>query len=168
MRRASKSSAEIVQLRVRDVQEIDGILCLLIRRSAGSIKTDESHRDVPVHPAMRSLVLSLRDKAIAAGQERLFPAHYECEHPDRTYTQNASRYIRKTVGIKDRYCVMYSGRHYFRWKARQMKMDGAVSRAIQGHKIGDDPNDIHDTVYGSTPPPLAERFEWISKFDPLA
>ena len=119
---------EICQLLTEDVQEVEGVLCILVREEDDSgqkvpnksLKTIHSRRDVPVHHELlkigfREFVLEQR----AAGELRLFPGLSLTAHG--TYSDSFQKWFRRylaTVGITHPQKSFHSFRHNFRDRLR--------------------------------------------------
>ncbi|RYD80525.1 MAG: site-specific integrase, partial [Verrucomicrobiaceae bacterium] len=122
---------ELTQALTSDVQEIDGILCLIISASSGDgkrLKSDASHRLVPIHPELLRIgfALYVGDRR-RAKDVRLFP--------DLTvdslglysgkFSKWFARFLRTCDATSERTCF-HAFRHTFRDGLREGKIDRDV------------------------------------------
>jgi integrase len=133
---------EIVSAMVRDIEKVGDIFVLAIRldyRDAdASLKTEDSDRKIPLHPALiadgfMGYVAGLPPNGL------LFPNI----RPDRfgrragTATKWIGKWIRQTVGVTDRrFDPNHSWRHRFISECREARVDRETRDALTGHSDG--------------------------------
>lgn len=144
--------AEICQLRVEDVREVEGIPCLYFTADAGSLKNTASERLVPIHSA--ALADGFMDFVRSRKAGPLFPEL----KPDRfnsrggTGTKILSRWVRE-LGITDtRISPNHSWRHRLKTAARRHGLATDIVDAIVGHQR----RTVADT-YGEFPVSALQR-----------
>lgn len=128
-------SSELLNLRVGDIQQIDGVWCFRIHGT----KTDAAERIVPVHPELEKLgFMAFVAKMKADGHEQLFP-DAKGDSLDRLgsrYSKEFSDYIER-VGIKsDTSLVFHSLRHTFVDELRRRGYADTVIAVFVGHEGG--------------------------------
>lgn len=133
---------ELGQLLVEDVQQIDGVECLVIDDMPGEkgeqkrLKNPASRRRLPLHPAVIEAgflryVARLRDR----GETRLFPAL----RPDRygkysaAFSKAFMKHLRHDLHITDPRRVFHSFRHTYRDACREAGLDEEIADALMGH-----------------------------------
>lgn len=133
---------EVVSAMVRDIEKVGDIFVLAIRldyRDAdASLKTEESERKVPLHPALiEEGFVGYVDCLPIGGL--LFPEI----PPDRfgrragTATKWIGKWVRGTVGITDRrFDPSHSWRHRFISECREARIDEETRNALTGHSDG--------------------------------
>ena len=114
-----------------------------------TVKTADSERFVPVHPALEALgFLAFVKSQQHAGHVRLFhllkPGAYE--RLGNKWGEWWSSYMRGTVGITDKRKVFHSFRHTFKDMARHCGLPEGVTRQIMGHS-GEDVADEYGNGY---------------------
>jgi integrase len=128
---------ELGQLLVDDVQQIDGVWCLLIEASEGKkLKTRNAQRRLPVHPKLiESGWLDYMHRLKKAGQKRLFPALKADRYGTLTaqFSKRFNRYLRSELGIDSPTKVFHSFRHTFRDACREAGLDEELADALMGH-----------------------------------
>jgi integrase len=147
---------EIAQLRKEDVFLSDGVWCIRITADAGSVKTDTSERDLPLHSAV--IAKGFLDYVNAQSGERLFSGGSR----EGGIGQPISKWFGRQVtnlGIPDRTKkTLHSFRHTMRDKLRLAGVDAVTRREILGHAH----EDVEDQVYGD-PTGIKERKVAIEK-----
>ncbi|WP_221174325.1 site-specific integrase [Luteibacter sp. 9135] len=127
---------ELAQLHVEDVEEIDGIWGIHIRRKT---KNKASRRFIPLHPELIRLgFLSYVGDVRAARFEHLFPGlTWGVNGPGDAIGDWFNRtYLRKTCGIDDTTKVFHSFRHTFATVAERAGVpDGRIAQ-LTGHSTG--------------------------------
>jgi integrase len=137
-------SSEICGLRVRDIREVDGCLCIDINDEARSLKNRSSNRILPVPSAVRHQFEGLA-RGRRNSEELLFSGLPDrAQGPAHQLQIEASALIRKHV-TTDKRVTLHSLRHTWRQRAERYGVSPAVRRAILGHALG---RDVHDTAYG--------------------
>lgn len=122
------------------------------------LKNAWSQRRVPLHADLIALGFLAYVKAAAdwkngKGQPRIFPAL----RPDKYGTETANwskwfnRYLRGTVGIKDRRVVFHSFRHSFKHYSRDVGIAKDAHDALTGHKGRDVADDYGNFYYPLAP-----------------
>jgi integrase len=136
---------ELGQLRTTDIQQIERIWVMDITdepdHGTGAVKrrrvkTDESRRTIPLHPAVIKLgFLEFVRKQKKDGHDLLF--HHLTPDNNGSLTGNWSkwwgRYARSTIGIKDKTKVFHSFRHAFKTECRRVGIEEQVHDYITGH-----------------------------------
>lgn len=144
---------EIAQLVVDRVKEIDGVHYVAIDPidDDGRLKTDESRRSIPIHPALiRIGFLEFVKSRIRQGGGQLFPLLVANERGQYAAKWGDwwGRYVREVVGIKDkRIGPSHSFRHGFIDECRRLEFREDFERALVGHVRGGGRKDAHDN-YG--------------------
>lgn len=118
-------AGEVAQLRREDVQQRDGVLCLHVTGEAGTVKTNESERWLPVAQAVQPLLLAhvrTRDKQCEA---LLFPSFHR--RPKTAPADLATKWFlkfRAAVGLPS---GALNGSHRFRHSVRTRLAELGVS-----------------------------------------
>lgn len=155
---------ELGQLLVRDVQHEHGCYYLNVSddpQSGKRLKSASSRRRVPVHPELARLgFIEYVSRQTHAGHERIFPLLYRTGGRQLTsnWSQWFNRYLRETVGIRDRRKVFHSFRHGFKEACRLSGIPKDIHDQLTGHashNVGD--------LYGGENYPLPPLFEAISR-----
>lgn len=152
-------SSEICGLRVCDVRQVDGFLCLDINDEVRHLKNDASQRPLPVPNSLRAGLMALAQNR--EGQEPLFEGlPVRKQGPAHQIQIVVSKLIRKHVS-SDRRLTLHCLRHTWRQRSEALQINSAVRRAVLGHSLG---HDAHDTAYGSRPPvsKIAEAVELVA------
>jgi integrase len=129
---------EVCQLRVEDVQRVNGTWCIRICDLAPdqNIKTLGSFRRVPLHDAViRSGFLLYAAEMARAGHERLFPT-LSNENANRIYSNSVGKWFGRyleSVGLVDHRLDYHSFRYTFRQQASLCGIDNEVRDALTGH-----------------------------------
>lgn len=126
--------AEICQLRVQDITEIDGIHCMSFTADAGPLKTESSERTIPIHTAIIDAGFLEFVASIKSG-----PLFIQLK-PDKfgsrggTGTKVLGRWVR-SLGLDDtRLAPNHSWRHRMRTLARDYMLQPDLIDAITGHR----------------------------------
>jgi len=137
---------EIAQLRIADIRKDleTGVWFMDISTDGGrSIKTATSRRQVPLHGELIRLGLLRYREARLAGKgvketDSLWPDVRSADgfYSATAYTKFFGRYLRKTVGIKDRGVVFHSFRHSFKRLCRDAELSEELHDALTGHSNG--------------------------------
>lgn len=155
---------ELGQLLVSDVRCEQGNNYLSISddpHSGKRLKSNSSRRRVPMHPDLLRLgFLDYVQQQKDAGQVRLFPLLSSAGGRQLTasWSQWFSRYLRETVGIKDRRKVFHSFRHGFKEACRQSGIPKDIHDQLTGHAS----HDVGDR-YGGESYPLPPLVKAISR-----
>ncbi len=154
-------SGEICQLKCSDVAKLSGVDVIRIHRKNGSVKNQQSVRDIPIHPTCKAIIALAAKRAPDAW---LFPTLTDSKQGRGHNFQNYAnrKFLRLTVGITDRAYSMHSLRHAFSTACREAEMPDAVKYALMGHALGKG----EGGKYGEGPS-LKLRAKWIAKVDPL-
>jgi integrase len=162
--------SEVLWLRQSDVSKTEGITYIDIqidKSEAGqSVKTSESIRSIPLHPAILDEGFLEYLASLPKGEKYLFPGPWTDKHGDRAKTPaNRLRdWIHKQLPEADwsRLSPNHSFRHWLTSECRRASIDGDHQRIITGHKA----SDIHGR-YG--PADVLTLYEEIIKIpSPLA
>ena len=140
---------EICQLRVEDIEDVEGIPALNlslfdkngVRVEDKSLKTEASERYVPLHPSLIDAGF-LTFVATQRSEERLFPALKR--GPDGRYSHGFSKWFgrfKKKVGFDQPALVFHSFRHGFRDACRRADISDETSRALGGWTTIDQASD---------------------------
>jgi integrase len=147
---------EIAQLRKRDVLQVGGIWSIRIRDEAGSVKTDISDRDLPIHS--RVLELGFLKYVKAAKGVRLFGDDERAGKVGAPISKWFAWELDKLKLADRKKKGMHSFRHTMRDKLRLAGVDGVTRREILGHAH----EDTEDIVYGD-PTGIKERRDALEK-----
>lgn len=133
---------ELAQLRVDDVGFAEGsghYLHITDVDATQHVKTAESRRRIPLHPALVNAgFMRYVARMAEAGQARLFPDL----RPDSkgrwsgNWSKFWGRYAREVIGIKDPRKVYHSFRHLFKDLLRETECRDEVSDVLMGHSDG--------------------------------
>lgn len=118
-------AGEIAQLRVEDAQMRDGVLCLHVTAEAGTVKTSESERWLPVAQAVRPMLLAHVEARKGQGEAVLFPSFHR--RPKTTPADLATKWFlkfRAAVGLPS---GALNGSHRFRHSIRTRLAELGVS-----------------------------------------
>ncbi len=131
---------ELCQLRIEDVQRINGSWCIRIcdLGEGQNVKTLSSFRRVPLHQAViRSGFLAYAARMAAVGHERIFPTlsndnanGTDSNAPGKWY----ARYL-DTIGMTDRRLDYYSYRYTLRQQMSLCGVQNETRDALTGHWI---------------------------------
>jgi integrase len=143
--------SEMCQLRGADVREIDGIWCMVIDSEAGSVKTANSERVIPLHQAVLDVGFLTFVRRIGAGP--LF-----AELPPDKFGQRGGNGTKvlgpwvRGLGLNDtRLAPSHSWRHRMSSLARRYKLSEDLTRALMGH----DKKDVAES-YGEIEPAVLQ------------
>ena len=134
---------ELGQLLVVDISCDQGMHYLTISDdpvTGKRLKSTSSRRRVLLHPELLRLgFLDYVQQQKEAGRVRLFPSLASSGGRQLTWSwsQWFSRYLRETVGIKDRRKVFHSFRHGFKEACRQSGIPKDIHDRLTGHASGD-------------------------------
>lgn len=139
--------SEITQLRLKDLIEEHGIICLRITPEAGSTKTG-NYRMVPLHPHLIEMGLPGFIRSQVDGP--LFYAAKKAGEDLVTRAKNAGKkvgiWVREVAGVSDPGVWPSHGwRHRFKTIAREVDIAPEYSDAFTGHEDG-----RASTNYGET------------------
>ena len=126
--------AEICQLRVEDVREVEGIPCLHFSADAGSLKNAASERLVPIHSAVlaEGFMDFVRSRKVGPLFSELKPDRFGSRGGNGT--KILSRWVRE-LGITDtRVSPNHSWRHRLKTAARRHGLATDIVDAIVGHQ----------------------------------
>jgi len=130
--------AELTQLWAERVREIDGVWMLQIRpaEDGGSVKTEASSRDEPLHPDVISA--GFLEFVGAQGEGPLF---YRCRlidpakpHPSKPAGDVVGKWIRQ-AGFENAAIAPFHGlRHFWKTQAHLHGVDSVTADFLQGHR----------------------------------
>jgi len=134
--------SEVCQLRVEDIREDDGIWFMDIKAEAGSLKTQSSERQVPLHPHV--LAIGFLEFVRGRGSGPLFfdpkRRKNEAARPQqKIVAKNVAAWVHRLgldVGRQYRKDPNHGWRHLFRTLATEAGVQSNVIAAIQGHAPG--------------------------------
>ena len=131
---------ELCQLRIEDVQRINGVWCIRIcdLDDQQNIKNLGSFRRVPLHDTVIRCGFLVHVAAMAkAGHQRVFPSLRNANinmtfsnAPGKWY----GRYL-ETIGLSDKSLDYHSFRYFFRQQASLCGVENEVRDALTGHWI---------------------------------
>lgn len=138
---------EIAQLWATQVVTVDGVPCLRIApaEDGGTLKTEVSERDVPIHPAL--LDAGFLDFVAARKGRPLFYAGTgrragnstdddSRRHPSKGVSNRLAQWIRG-LGFNDpRKAPNHAFRHWFKSECIRAEVPDSVADALQGHSSG--------------------------------
>lgn len=128
--------SELVSLKTKDVNIETGIM-------KGGMKTDSGrNREVPIHYAVKDLIIKRYKQAEKNGDEFLFTSAKRKDNPIMTYNKYRHRFsdLMRHTG----FChTPHDTRHTFITKAKMAKVDEYALKRIVGHSI----KDITESVY---------------------
>ncbi len=131
-------SGEIIQLRLNDIREADGINYFHLTNAEEDqrLKTSTSRRDIPIHQDLIKIgLLDLVKLRRSQGEDRLFPELKMGS--DGYYSTPYSRHFRRlleSLGIKKSSKeVFHSFRHNFEDACRESSVSKEIMDALQGH-----------------------------------
>lgn len=132
---------ELCQLRLEDIQDIDGIYSFVLQEDTGdksiSIKSGAGHRMVPIHPFVAD-GLNLKgyvDHLRAKGETRLFP---ELPYQNDNYGHKASKWFstfRHGCGLDSPKLVFHSFRHTLTDNLKQQLITETLIDELTGHTL---------------------------------
>lgn len=148
---AGSRMQELLQLRVSDVVEVDGVLMLRMEtdwedddesaEDGGEqgprrhLKTEESYRLIPVHRDVLALGFKQYVEWVKeAGHVQLFPDVRIGAH--ESWSANFSRFFNRYLkqrGVKVRMLDFVSFRHGFKTQTRRLDLEQDIADYIQGH-----------------------------------
>lgn len=127
---------EICRLQVHNIQQIDGIECIVVSSDGDwNGKTEAALRNIPIHPKLHELGLLDYVKGIkTSGKARLFS---EINPVNGEYGAAVSKWFaryRKRCGVVDSGKVFHSFRHTLLNELKQNSVPLEVAEAIAGHE----------------------------------
>lgn len=135
-------AGEIAQLHCVDVRQEQGVWGFDFNEgdadAAKTLKTEASHRFVPIHPALIGLgFLGYVDKIRAIGATRVFPEIEPGPRSDMSYMPSKfwQKYLRR-LGLWERGLCLHSFRHTFADECRRRGVAKGVLQALLGHSDG--------------------------------
>jgi integrase len=132
---------EICQLRVEDVQRINGVWCLRIcdLDEDQKLKNDGSFRRVPLHEdVIRCGFLRHAAQMKLAGHERLFPS-LRNDNENGVYSNAPGKWFGRyldSVGLSDHRLDYHSYRYFFRQQCSLCGVEEEPRDALTGHWVG--------------------------------
>lgn len=131
---------ELCQLRIEDVQRINGSWCIRIcdLGEGQNVKTLSSFRRVPLHEAViRSGFLAYAARMAAAGHARIFPT-LSNDNANGTYSNAPGKWYARyldTIGMTDRRLDYHSYRYTLRQQMSLCGVQNETRDALTGHWI---------------------------------
>lgn len=131
---------EVAQLRIQDVQRINGMWCIRIcdLGEAQSVKNVGSFRRVPLHETvMRCGFLAYVAQQARAGHERVFPS-LSNENANRIWSNSLGKWYGRyldSIGLHDHRLDYHSFRYTFRQQCSLSGIDNEVRDALTGHWV---------------------------------
>lgn len=137
--------SEVLWLRRSDVCMTEGITYIDIQidtsEAGQSVKTAESIRSVPLHPAILDEGFLEYIESLPDNEKYLFPGPWKDQHGDRTKTpaNKLRTWIKEQLPDADwsRLSPNHSFRHWLTSECRRASVDGDHQRIITGHKASD-------------------------------
>lgn len=132
---------ELCQLRLDDVQRINGVWCIRIcdLDEEQNVKTESSFRRIPLHDVViRSGFLVYAARMAAAGHERLFPT-LSNHNAHRIYSNAVGKWFGRyleTIGLSDSRLDYHSFRYSFKQQCSLCGVSEEVRDALAGHWVG--------------------------------
>ena len=129
---------ELCQLRIEDVQRINGTWCLRIcdLDESQQLKNDGSFRRVPLHETViKTGFLVYAAETANAGHLRLFPS-LRNKNANRTYSNALGKWYGRyleTIGLDDPRLDYHSHRYNFRQQCSLCDIDAESRDALTGH-----------------------------------
>lgn len=132
---------ELCQLRLDDVQRINGSWCIRIcdLDDEQQMKTFSSFRRVPLHESViRSGFLAYAAQMAAAGHERLFPT-LSNDNANKIFSNSVGKWWGRyldSIGLEDPRLDYHSFRYNFKQQCSLCGVSDEVRDALSGHWIG--------------------------------
>jgi integrase len=132
---------ELAQLRVGDVEQINGHWCIRIWALASDqhLKTFSSYRRVPLHHVLvRCGFLKFVQQQRCAGHARLFPT-LSNENANETWSNALGKWYARyldSIGLKDPALDYHSYRYSFRQQCTLCGIENETRDALTGHWVG--------------------------------
>lgn len=140
-------AGELCQLRVSDIQTVEGIPCVVITDDGEGqkVKTSAGKRTVPLHSELLRLgflgyVAAMRDR----GEDRLWPALRLREERPSDYFGRWFLTMRRSVGLMESRPDFHCFRHTVRPLMRRAGFDEATRDKVTGHQTT---GSVGTTVY---------------------
>ncbi|XKH00176.1 site-specific integrase [Marinobacter nauticus] len=139
--------AELLWLERKDISSTEGITYINIQASqeegeAKRVKTDNSTRSVPLHPAIIREGFLDYCRSLPEGEKYLFPGDWADQNGNRTKTPaNKLRdWIKRQLPNADwkRLSPNHSFRHWMASECRKASINGDHARVLAGHEAKDD------------------------------
>lgn len=125
--------AEVCQLRVKGILQIDGIWCMKFDPEAGALKTRSSERAVPLHPAVIECGFLDFVANIKTGPQFAHLSPDKFGSRGGNGTKMLGRWVR-SLGLKDeRISPSHSWRHRFKTLGRRCQLPPDIVNAVTGH-----------------------------------
>ena len=158
------TAGEIAQARVQDVQTRDGVACLRITDDAGTVKTDDRERWLPIATAVLPHFRAHLEARKAAGDTRLFPSFHS--RPKTTPANMATKWFRKFRETMELPPGPLQGSHKFRHTVRTkfaaLNISPDIGDRVTGHAATGSQG--RQTYTGTLPPTVLadaiERLQW--------
>ena len=168
--------AELTQFWAERVRELDGVWMMQIRpaEDGGSVKTEASSRDVPIHPDV--IAGGFLEFVRAKGQGPLFykrrPIDPTKSHPSKPAGDVVGKWIRGAGFANASVAPFHGLRHYWKTQAHLHGVDSVTADFLQGHRtpgeasryrhLADNPKALREAVARI---PLPEATPDLSNLD---
>jgi integrase len=132
---------EIAQLRVQDIESVNGVWCIRICDVAADqhLKTPGSYRRVPVHHMLqRCGFLQFAQAQRDAGHDRLFPS-LSNDNANRTWSNALGKWYARYldgIGLSDPALDYHSFRYSFKQQCSLCGIGHETRDALTGHWVG--------------------------------
>ena len=133
-------SEELCQLRIEDVQRVNGVWCIRIcdLDDQQNIKNVGSFRRVPLHDTVIRCGFLVHVAAMAAaGHRRVFPS-LKNDNVNTTFSNALGKWYGRyleTIGLSDKSLDYHSFRYSLRQQASLCGIDNEVRDALTGHWV---------------------------------
>ena len=126
---------EVAQARPQDVQTRDGVLCLHITPDAGTLKTDDRERWVPIAKAVQPYMLAHLEMRRTQGHTRLFPSfHAKQDAPQIGRVSKWLQQFREVAGLPAGALFgSHKFRHTVRTKFGALQVPTDIRDRVTGH-----------------------------------
>lgn len=158
------TSGEVAQARVEDVQTRNGVLCLRITPEAGTVKTKDRDRWLPIASAVQPHLRAHLDTRRARGDTLVFPSFNG--RPNTSPTSISTKWFkgfRDSIGLPaGRLEGSHKFRHTIRTKFAELDISPDIGDQVTGHAVTGSQGRMSYT--GELPPVVLlraiERLEW--------
>lgn len=158
------TAGEIAQARTQDVQTRDGVLCLRITPEAGTVKTKDRERWLPIAKAVQPHLLAHLETRKERGDTRLFPSfHGRAATSCTSISTKWFRGFRTSIGLPaGRLEGSHKFRHTIRTKFAELDISPDIGDQVTGHAATGSQGRV--TYTGALSPVVLlraiERLEW--------
>jgi integrase len=126
---------ELCQLRIEDIVQIDGVDCIRVSPEAGSLKTINAERVVPIHSHIIDLGFMVYVKRLDESKTKRLWQNLKINIYGRyssAYTKRFGRF-KRGIGIKDSQLTFHSFRHTFANELKQIDVSEHLIAQLIGH-----------------------------------